>query len=111
MSTVHVYSHFTSYVITRLSFFVSVDCIWNYMGCARRGEKADEECKAEFNTCSMLAMGMMPADNSTQVVTTTPRYDSHGMNFSRRHDLKGVPVEIAPENGNYIPYKYVRFIY
>jgi len=42
-----------------------IDCIWGYMGCAKVGQKADRVCKAEFNDCSMIAMGMGPTIDAT----------------------------------------------
>ncbi len=35
------------------------------MGCAKRGQKPDKECKEDFNVCSMIAMGMAPTDPAT----------------------------------------------
>jgi hypothetical protein len=50
---------------------MTVDCIWNYMGCARRNVKPDKECKEDFNVCSMIAMGMPPPESGQQQPTTT----------------------------------------
>ncbi len=46
-------------------YMSSVDCIWGYMGCTKRGKKSDQECKAIFNDCSMIAMGMGPPTSTT----------------------------------------------
>jgi hypothetical protein len=45
-----------------------------YMGCAKRNSKPDVECKQDFNSCSMVAMGMTPpppAETSYPDPTTT----------------------------------------
>ena len=47
--------------------FITVTCIWGYMGCAKQDKKPDRECKEDFNGCSMIAMGMAPP-------STTARY-------------------------------------
>ena len=44
-----------------------------YMGCAKRNQKPDAECKADFNGCSMVAMGMAPNATTTSTTTTTRR--------------------------------------
>ena len=42
-----------------------------YMGCAKRKQKPDLECKNDFNGCSMVAMGMSPNATTTTTTTTT----------------------------------------
>ena len=42
-----------------------------YMGCAKRNQKPDAECKSDFNGCSMVAMGMAPNATTTTSTTTT----------------------------------------
>jgi hypothetical protein len=50
------------------------------MGCAKRNDKPDKECKEDFNVCSMIAMGMAPppteqvVSTTTTTTTTTRRY-------------------------------------
>ena len=49
----------------------SVDCIWAYNGCVQWRSKPDIACKADFNACSMVAMGMTPSTSSTTITSTT----------------------------------------
>ena len=65
-----------------------------YMGCAKRNEKPDAECKSDFNVCSMVAMGMPP--NATTTTTTTTRRPISDIDLAVPEFLRPQPTTKRP---------------